>query len=138
MLHCQRGTLSNMCVFLLSMTGEHMTEEDVAECFTILLGLNEEEEEEEGARGGGDHSEHDILKSECMWKKNSLTNQNLRIHTTAEKTSPIFDVCFCPGGDPKYSLELAIPVEISMETFTGYILGFPSSAEQRGSSSPPE
>lgn len=115
-----------------------MTEEDVAECFTILLGLNEEEEEEEGARGGGDHSEHDILKSECMWKKNSLTNQNLIIHTTAEKTSPIFDVCFCPGGDPKYSLELAIPVEISMETFTGYILGFPSSAEQRGSSSPPE
>lgn len=43
-----------------------MTEEDVAECFTILLGLNEEEEVEEGARGGGDHSEHDILKSDRM------------------------------------------------------------------------
>ena len=43
-----------------------MTEEDVAECFTILLGLNEEEEkEEEGARGGGDRSEHNI-KSDCM------------------------------------------------------------------------
>ncbi|XP_036955446.1 cilia- and flagella-associated protein 251 isoform X1 [Acanthopagrus latus] len=88
---------------LLQARGEHMTEEDVAECFTILLGLNEEEEkEEEGARGGGDRSEHNI-KSDC--------------------------------GDSKYSLELAIPVEISMETFTGYILGFPSSAEQRGSSS---
>lgn len=37
---------------MLSLTGEHMTEEEVAECFAALLGLNEEEEEE-GARGGG-------------------------------------------------------------------------------------
>lgn len=46
---------------MLSLTGEHMTEEEVAECFAALLGLKEEEEE--GARGGG-HS--DIYKSGSM------------------------------------------------------------------------
>lgn len=45
------------------LTGEHMTEEEVAECFASLLGLNEEEDEEEGARGGG-HT--DISKSKSM------------------------------------------------------------------------
>ncbi|XP_071339121.1 cilia- and flagella-associated protein 251 [Trachinotus anak] len=89
---------------LLQARGEHMTEEEVAECFATLLGLNEEEEEEEG--GGGEQEHSDIYKSD--------------------------------GGDPEYSLECAIPDEISMVTFTGYILGFPSSAEQGGRSTPPE
>lgn len=40
-----------------------MTEEEVAECFTTLLGLNEEKEEE---GGGGERSEHDIYKSDSM------------------------------------------------------------------------
>ncbi|XP_070760940.1 cilia- and flagella-associated protein 251 [Enoplosus armatus] len=89
---------------LLQARGEHMTEEEVAECFTTLLGLNEEEEEEGGGRGG--HSEHDIYKSD--------------------------------SGDSEYSLECAIPDEITVETFTSHILGFPPSAEQSGRSSPPE
>uniref|UniRef100_A0A3B4ZRR4 Cilia- and flagella-associated protein 251 n=1 Tax=Stegastes partitus TaxID=144197 RepID=A0A3B4ZRR4_9TELE len=74
---------------LLQLRGEHMTKEEVAECFTAILGLNEEKEEE----GAG-----------------------------CEEHSP----------------EDAIPNEISAETFTGYILGFLSSAEQTGSSPPPE
>ncbi len=37
-----------------------MTEEEVAECFTTLLGLNEEEEE------GGGEGEADIYKSDSM------------------------------------------------------------------------
>ncbi|KAK2902064.1 cilia- and flagella-associated protein 251 [Channa argus] len=81
---------------LLQARGEHMTEEEVAESFTALLGLSEEEEEE-GAIGG-EHSE--------------------------------------PGGE--YSLACAIPDEISMETFTIHILGFPPSAEQRCKASPQE
>ncbi|XP_045891986.1 cilia- and flagella-associated protein 251 isoform X2 [Micropterus dolomieu] len=84
---------------LLQARGEHMTEEEVAECFTTLLGLTEEEEEEER---GGKPSEHDICE------------------------------------DSEYSLECVIPDEISMETFTGHILGFPSSAELSGRSSHPE
>ncbi|XP_042343757.1 cilia- and flagella-associated protein 251 [Plectropomus leopardus] len=95
---------------LLQARGEHMTEEEVAECFTTLLGLNDEEEEEQEqedkAGRGGEQSEHDIYKSD--------------------------------SGDSVYSLECAIPDEISMETFTHHILGFPSSAEQSGRSSPPE
>ncbi len=39
-----------------------MTEEEVAECFTTLLGLKKEQEEE---REGG-VSEQDIFKDECM------------------------------------------------------------------------
>uniref|UniRef100_A0A665X6L5 WD repeat domain 66 n=1 Tax=Echeneis naucrates TaxID=173247 RepID=A0A665X6L5_ECHNA len=68
--------------------GEHMTEEELAACFTTLLGLNEEEE-------GGDGR-----------------------------------------GYPEYSLERAIPDEISVATFKSYILGFPSSV--RESPTPPE
>ncbi|KAK2837217.1 hypothetical protein Q5P01_014429 [Channa striata] len=79
---------------LVQARGEHMTEEEVAECFTALLGLNEEEEEE-GAIGG-------------------------------EQSEP----------EEEYSLACAIPDEISMETFTSDILGFPSSAEQRCRASP--
>ncbi|KAM9391470.1 cilia- and flagella-associated protein 251 [Pholidichthys leucotaenia] len=75
---------------LLRVRGEHMTEEEVAECFATLLGHSEEEEE--GAVGG---SEHDI-----------------------------------PKNDSEYSLRSAIPDEISLETFTSHILGFPSSAEE--------
>ncbi|XP_018523966.1 cilia- and flagella-associated protein 251 [Lates calcarifer] len=87
---------------LLQARGEHMTEEEVAECFTTLLGLNDEEE----GGGGGECSEHDIYKAD--------------------------------GADSGYSLELAIPDEISMETFTGHILGFPSTSGQSGKSSPPK
>lgn len=42
-----------------------MTEEEVAECFTTLLGLNEEKEEEKEGEGG-ERSKHDIYKSDCM------------------------------------------------------------------------
>uniref|UniRef100_A0A3P8UDA3 Cilia- and flagella-associated protein 251 n=1 Tax=Amphiprion percula TaxID=161767 RepID=A0A3P8UDA3_AMPPE len=62
---------------LLQLRGEHMTEEEVAECFATVL-----------------------------------------------------------GGD--YLLEGEIPNEISVETFTSYILGFLSSAEQSGSSPTPK
>ena len=87
-------TLQHVRIFILSVTGEHMTEEDVAESFTILLGLNEEEEkEEEGARGGGgDRSEHNI-KSDCMWKKNSHTNHNHKEFTQQLKKHPQFWMC---------------------------------------------
>ncbi|XP_029018247.1 cilia- and flagella-associated protein 251 [Betta splendens] len=87
---------------LLQARGEHMTEEEIAECFASLLGLNEEEgEEEEGARGGG-HT--DIYKSKSG----------------------------------EYSLACAIPEDISVETFTSDIMGFPPSAEQRSRCSPAE
>ncbi|XP_049434683.1 cilia- and flagella-associated protein 251 isoform X2 [Epinephelus fuscoguttatus] len=95
----------NELLKLLQARGEHMTEEEVGECFTTLLGLDEEEQEEK-AGGGGEQSEHDIYKSD--------------------------------SGESEYSLECAIPDEISLETFTGHILGFPSSAKQNGRSSPPE
>nr|XP_046243479.1 cilia- and flagella-associated protein 251 [Scatophagus argus] len=87
---------------LLQARGEHMTEEEVAECFTTLLGLNEEEE---GGGGGGEQSKHDSHKAER---------------------------------EEEFSLECAIPDEISMETFTCDILGFPHSAERRSRPSPPE
>ncbi|XP_056273936.1 cilia- and flagella-associated protein 251 [Pseudoliparis swirei] len=72
--------------------GEHMTEEEVTECFTTLLCLNEEEEEE-GEEGGQGGEQSD-------------------------------------GGNLGYLLESVIPDEISVKTFAGHILGFPSSAEQ--------
>nr|XP_020458174.1 WD repeat-containing protein 66 isoform X2 [Monopterus albus] len=84
----------NELLELLQARGEHMTEEEVADCFATLLGLNEEKEEV----GGGERG----------------------------------------GRDPEYSLEGAILDEISMETFTDHILGFPPSAEQSGRSSPPK
>ncbi|KAM7391954.1 hypothetical protein PAMP_022600 [Pampus punctatissimus] len=80
---------------LLQVRGEPMTEDEVAECFTTLLGLSKEKE--------GESSEQDIYKSD--------------------------------NGDSEYSLASAIPDEISMETFTGHILGFPSSAQQGATSS---
>ncbi|XP_072243955.1 cilia- and flagella-associated protein 251 [Leuresthes tenuis] len=82
---------------LLQVRGEHMTEEEVAECFATLLDLSDEEEEEEEEEG-----------------------------------------CVCTGEDSEYSLEDAIPEEISMETFTGHILGLPSSLEPSVWSPPPE
>ncbi|KAK9523373.1 hypothetical protein VZT92_019769 [Zoarces viviparus] len=90
---------------LLQTRGEHMTEEEVAECFTTLLCISEEEKEGEAGQGG-EQSDHDSHESDS---RNS-----------------------------EYSLACAIPDEISMETFTGHILGFASSAEQSGRSSPPE
>ncbi|XP_026177633.1 cilia- and flagella-associated protein 251 isoform X2 [Mastacembelus armatus] len=95
---------------LIQARGEHMTEEEVAECFTLLSHLNMEEEEEEeegeeGARGGGQF-EHHISKSD--------------------------------SGDSEYTLASVIPDEISLETFMDHILCFPPSAEQRDRSCPPE
>ncbi|CAJ1068172.1 cilia- and flagella-associated protein 251 isoform X1 [Xyrichtys novacula] len=74
---------------VLQTRGEHMTEEEVAECFTTLLKLNKERGEEE------------------------------------EKEEEE------EGGDPEYSWQCAIPDEISLETFTDDILGFPSSTENQ-------
>ncbi|XP_068461278.1 cilia- and flagella-associated protein 251 [Clinocottus analis] len=76
--------------------GEHMTGEEVAECFSTLLCLNEEEEDEdeEEKEQGGEQSEHDNYKSD--------------------------------SGNSGYSLVCALPDEISMEIFTSHILGFPS------------
>lgn len=109
-----------------------MTEDEVAECFTTLLGLSEVKEERESA-------EHDIYKSDSMYKKKSLTKPK-NLHNCCKNiiTFQYVCVCVCPGGDSEYSLESAIPDEISMETFTGHILGFPSSAQQGGRSSSPE
>ncbi|XP_068559740.1 cilia- and flagella-associated protein 251 isoform X2 [Cebidichthys violaceus] len=90
---------------LLQTRGEHMTEEEVAECFTTLLCISEEEKEGEAGQGG-EQSDHDSHKSDT--------------------------------GNSEYSLACAIPDEIAMETFTGHILGFASSAKQSGRSSPPE
>lgn len=42
------------------------------------------------------------------------------------------------GGHSEYTLDSVIPSEISVETFTGQILGFTSSAGQSSKSSPPE
>ncbi|XP_034026273.1 cilia- and flagella-associated protein 251 [Thalassophryne amazonica] len=82
---------------LLQVQGEPMTEDEVAECFTTLLGLSENNK---------DFSEHDTA---------TLCN-----------------------GESEHSLECVIPDQISMETFTGHILGFPSFAELSSSSSPQE
>lgn len=49
-----------------------MTEEEVAECFTKLLGLNEVDEE--GQEG------HGMYTFDGMQKKNSPTNLDLIIH----------------------------------------------------------
>ncbi|KAK1892432.1 Cilia- and flagella-associated protein 251 [Dissostichus eleginoides] len=89
--------------------GEHMTEEEMAECFTTLLGLNKDKEkgEEKALEARGrQHAVHDNNTSK--------------------------------SGDSEYSLEGAVPDEISMETFTAHIMCFPSSAEKSGQSSPPE
>lgn len=43
---------SNTFVILILNPGEHMTEEEVVECFTALLGLDDVEEEEEEEGGG--------------------------------------------------------------------------------------
>ncbi|KAM4616794.1 cilia- and flagella-associated protein 251 [Polymixia lowei] len=66
---------------LLQARGEHMTEDEVVECFAKLLGQSPE----------GRRSEHEASE--------------------------------CEGSE--YSLEHAIPDEISMDTFTSHILGFP-------------
>ncbi|XP_031611159.1 cilia- and flagella-associated protein 251 isoform X1 [Oreochromis aureus] len=76
---------------LLQVRGEHMTEEEVVECFTALLGLNDVEEEDEEEGGGPSEPK---------------------------------------SGHSEYALDSVIPSEISVETFTGQILGFTSSAEQ--------
>ncbi|XP_076007247.1 cilia- and flagella-associated protein 251 [Genypterus blacodes] len=73
----------------LQAKGEHMTEDEVVECFSTLSGLSEQ-----------DLDKTDIAESE-------------------------------------YSLECVIPQEITMETFTGQILGFPSCAVQSDERSPP-
>ncbi|KAK5932477.1 hypothetical protein CgunFtcFv8_004179 [Champsocephalus gunnari] len=94
---------------LLQAQGEHMTEEEMAECFTTLLGLNKDKEkgEEKALEARGrQHSGHDKNTSK--------------------------------SGDSEYSLEGAVPDEISMETFTAHIMCFPSSAEKSGQSSLPE
>ncbi|XP_069555476.1 cilia- and flagella-associated protein 251 [Brachyistius frenatus] len=82
---------------LLQVRGEHMTEEEVAECFATVLDLNEEEEEH-------------VRRSERGINKSA-------------------------SADSEYSLECAIPAEISMETFTVHLLGFPSSKKKGDSSS---
>ncbi|XP_075324980.1 cilia- and flagella-associated protein 251 [Odontesthes bonariensis] len=97
----QHVLLRHELLELLQVRGEHMTEEEVAECFATLLDLNDEEEE---GRPLCEHAKYDKTSSE----------------------------------DSEYSLEDAIPEEISMETFTGHILGLPSYSEPSVRSPPPE
>ncbi|XP_056135303.1 cilia- and flagella-associated protein 251 [Lampris incognitus] len=84
----------NKLLELLQARGEHMTEDEVVECFTTLLGVKSE----------GEKSKPETNESE----------------------------------ETEYSLEYSIPDEITMETFTGHILGIPSYTIEPGKSSTPE
>lgn len=114
----------------LFSTGETMAEEEVLQCFTALLVFDDKEEEEKQDGESEQQSEHAADTSDGIIK---IKDQNIALKNIHNKYNTHW--CVFPGGCSESSLELMIPDQISMETFTCGILGLSSLAEQSGSPS---
>ncbi|XP_034452415.1 cilia- and flagella-associated protein 251 isoform X1 [Hippoglossus hippoglossus] len=112
----------------LQARGEHMTEDEVAECFTTLLGVNEEEEDE-------DEDEDDEEQEQEQEEEEEREEEEEEKKRGGKGGVEHSDIHKSKGGDSEYSLECAIPEVISLETFTSHILGFSSPIEESGRSS---
>ena len=120
---------------MLFLTGEHLTEDEVAECFTTLLGLRSKEQ-----KPGLETNKHEGLYKTPMY----FNNISLLRHTTHLMVLVVVCMCLCMCMYERacvYSeqaLETVIPEEITMETFTSNILGFPTYSKRNSKSSLPE